>query len=82
MTELDPDDLVNGDGAIDLRRLNDGREEIIGAETCAECRDDHRGAIPIAELARWHDVSIETVRVHVRGECSHSHDVAPVEGDD
>ena len=82
MSELDVSQLVGDDGTIDARRLNVGREQKIDAETCAtlrrRCRENHAR---VTHLADEYNVCHTTIASHVRGECRHEHDVAPVGGD-
>jgi len=79
VSELSPNDLVDNDGAVDLRKLNSGSPTMVDDETCATWRDQYRAGALTTSLADEHDVTAECVRLHVRGDCTHDHDTTPVE---
>ena len=80
MTDTNP--FVTDDGKIDARQNNSGNPRKIDAETCATLRRRCReNCARLTHLADEYDVSHTTIAAHVRGRCSHEHDVTPVEGD-
>lgn len=80
--EVSPDELRRDDGTIDARALHSGRCDTIGAKACADSRRLYRQGHILADIADRHGVSLEGIRKHVRGGCSHEHDVDPIESDD
>jgi len=79
--EVSPDELARDDGSIDARKVNSGRPKIIDAEACADCRNQYRAGCVPGDIADQYGVSREAIRKHIRGECSHDHDVEPIEAD-
>jgi len=73
-------ELVDEDGAIDLRQVNSGRKEKIDAATCAtvrrRCREEFAR---LSHLAEEYGVSDTAIATHVHGECDHDYDTPAVE---
>ena len=74
-------ELVDDDGAIDLRAFNSGEGGKVSAAMCADMRERVRNGATLTAVGHDHGVSRTTVADHVRDHCRHAIDAEPVEGD-
>lgn len=74
-------ELVDDDGAIDLRAFNAGRSCKVTAAMCADMRERVRNGASLCRAGRANGVAHTTASYHVRGRCPHEIDAEPVEGE-
>ena len=74
-------ELVDDDGAIDLRAFNSGEGGKVSAAMCADMRERVRNGATLTAVGHDHGVCHTTASDHVRGRCRHAIDAEPVEGD-
>ena len=76
-------ELVDEEGAIDLRAFNGSTEAPakVSAAMCADMRERVRNGATLTAVGHDHGVCHTTTSDHVRGRCRHAIDAEPVEGE-